>query len=410
MLVATAGASSAIDLATAIRRAIEADPRMPGTQLEVEAARGGVLQAGKRPNPELQVEIEDFFGTGDYRGFDSATLTVSLQQKFERGGKREARLAAAAGKESVAMAEIAVAMREIIAQTKIDYIAVLGAAEKIEVLRRALKRFEDLVPLLKRRVEAGASPQADVGRGDLAAGKVRVLLEKARIELQSAKRQLVSNWQGRLDEAATVAGRLRHNGHPLTPLQVLLSAMEEHPAIRAWTAVYAQREGELRVQRATASPDITLGLGVSRVYESNDTTMRFSGSMPLPIHDRNEGGIIEAERKLEKVEFERQAALRTIRRKLIDAHAELEANCFEAKRLQEGVIPVARRTTDDVQNSFDQGRLGVKDLLDSNRDIYEVEVANVEAELRCHAAAAKVETLAAHKPFQLGWNAVTRKQ
>ncbi len=71
-------------------------------------------------------------------------------------------------------------------------------------------------------------------------------------------------------------------------------------------------------------------------------------------------------------------------------------------------MPVAVRARDDVRQSFEQGRLGVKDLLDINRDLYEVEVAQLEADVRCHAAAAKVETLAARRPFA-GWDAVTRR-
>ena len=408
MLAATT-AGHAIDLSTAIRKALGADPRMPSGQLEIEAARGGVIQAGKRPNPELSVEIEDFLGSGDYRGFEKATLTVSIQQKFERGGKREARVAAAYGKEDVAAAEAAVTMREIIAQTKIDYIAVLGAMHRLDLLGRSTKRFDELVPLLRRRVEAGASPPADVARGELAAGKARVMVEKGRVELQSAKRRLVATWSGALEDATALAGRLRHNGHQPTELPSLLASLEQHPAVRIWAAVYAQRDGELRIQRATASPDLTLGLGVKRIFETDDTSLRVGGSIPLPVRDRNEGAIIEAERKLAKVEFDRQAALRALKRKVIEAYGELEASCLEARRLAIAVVPVARRAPDDVQRSFEQGRLGVKDLLDSIRDLYEVEVQQIDADVRCHAAAAKVETLAARRPFQIGWDAETRR-
>jgi hypothetical protein len=54
----------ALDLPTAIRKSLDADPRIEAGNLEVEAAKGARLQAGKRPNPELSVEVEDFFGNG----------------------------------------------------------------------------------------------------------------------------------------------------------------------------------------------------------------------------------------------------------------------------------------------------------------------------------------------------------
>ena len=407
-LVAPSSAVAA-DLATAIRKALAADPRIAAAHVEVEATQGGVIQAGKHPNPELQVELEDFLGTGEYRGFDKAVLTISLQQKFERGDKRGARLAVAFGKEEVANAEIAVVMREIITQTKIDYIQVLGSQQRIELLVRSAKRFDDLLPLLRRRVEAGASPPADISRGELAVGKAKVAVDKARAELLAARRQLVSNWSGTLTEIASVTGRLRHNGHQLAALQGLLESLDGHPVIKAWSAVYAQREGELRLQRATAAPDLTASVGVKRIYDTGDTALRIGGSIPLPIHDRNEGAIQEAERRLAKVEHEREAARRLLKRRIIDAYGELEVACVEARRLAEAAIPVARRAAENVQGGFDQGRLTVKELLDAFRDQYDVEVQQLEADIRCHAAAAKVETLATHrKPFQHGWETVTR--
>lgn len=399
----------ALDLSEALRRALGVDPRLTASQFDVEAAQGGVIQAAKRPNPELSVEVEDFGGTGAYRGADKATLTISLQQKFERGGKRDARIAVARGKEEVANAEIAVLMRDIIVQTKLDYIHVLGVRQRIEILTRASKRIDDLIPLLRKRVEAGASPPADISRGELAAGMARVAIDKARAELVGARRQLVSNWSGTLSDASVVSGRLRHNGHQPSGLQFVLASLDEHPAILAWSAVYLQREAELRLQRATAIPDITGSAGVKHIFETDDIALRVGGSIPLPIYDRNDGGIFEAERKLAKVEFEREAARRLIKRRIIEAYSEFESSCIEARETLERLLPAARRAAENVQSSFDQGRLSVKELLDANRDRYEVEVQQLEADIRCHAAAAKVETLASRRPFRQGWETVTRR-
>lgn len=402
--------AQAVDLSEALRRALAADPRIAAANVEVEASQGAIVQAKKRPNPELQIELDDFLGSGEYRGFDKAVLTISLQQRFERGDKPGARLAVARGKEEVANAEIAVVMREIIAQTKIDYIQVLGAQQRLELLGRVSQRFDDLLPLLRRRVEAGASPPADVSRGELAIGKAKVATEKARAELFAAKRLLVANWSGAIADVNVVAGRLRHNGHQPIALPSLLSTIDQHPAILAWSAVYAQREGELRLQRATAVPDLTASAGIKRIYDTDDAAFRIGGSIPLPIHDRNEGGIIEAERRLQKIEHERQAARRLIKRRIIEAFGEFDTGCVEARRLAEVVVPTARRAADSVRTGFEQGRISVKELLDAHRDQYEIEVQQLDADIRCHAAAAKVETLATNrKPFQHGWDAVTRR-
>lgn len=405
--VLVASPARALDLRTAIGKALAADPRLPAGDLDVEAARGGIDQAGRRPNPEAAVEVENFGGSGDYSGFDSAEVTLGVQQKFERGDKRAARLEAARGKEDVANAEIAILRREIIAQTKIDYVRVLSGMATVETLARSVKRLEGLVPQLEKRVEAGGSLKADLARGRLAAGRARVALEKSRIDLKAAKEQLVANWSGSLGEAKDVSGKLRHNGHKPMAVAELLPLLDRHPAILSWNAVYAERAGEVSVQHSLAVPDVTLGAGVRRFSEQDDTAFVITGSIPLPIHDRNQGNILSSQARLDKVRFEREAARRALQRRLIEAHGEMEAECLESERLFEVVVPQGRLAADDVQSSFDQGRLTVKDLLDGYGAQLDVETLQIEADTRCHTAAAKVETLVARKPWQTGWEPVS---
>ncbi len=397
----------ALDLETAIAKALAADPRLPAQSLEVEAARGGTIQAGKRPNPEASIELENFGGSGELSGFDNAEITVGVQQKFERGGKRAARIEAALAKEDVANAEIAILRREIVGQTKIDFVKVLSVAATVDMLARSVKRLEGLVPQLEKRVEAGGSLKADLARGKLAAGQARVALEKTRLDLKAAKTQLAANWRGSPGDASQISGRLKHNGHKVVAVSELLPLLQRHPAVRSWDAVYADRSGDVRVQHSLAVPDVTLGAGVRRANETDDVGFVITGSVPLPIHDRNEGNIHSSYARLDKVRFERETALRALRRRLIEAHGEMEAECLESERLQQVVVPQGRTAAEEVKGGFEQGRLTVKDVLDGYAAQLEVETLQIEADMRCHTAAAKVETLVLRKPWANGWEPLT---
>lgn len=404
LLTATAPAH-ALDLRTAVGKAIAADPRLPAGDLDVEAAYGAIVQAGRHPNPTIAAEIENFAGSGDYSGFDTAEFTLGIEQKFERGGKRAARLQEAYGKQDVANAQISILRREIVAQTKVDYVAVLGAIATADLLTRSVRRLESLLPQLEKRLAAGASLKADVARGKLATGRARVALEKARSNLRALKQQLVANWSGSLSEADEISDQLRHNGHSAVMLAELLPLIERHPAIRAWDAVAAERTGNVSVQYAQAVPDITLGAGVRRFADTDNSALVVTGAIPLPVHDRNQGNIITSEALLAKVRFEREAALRALKRKLIEAHGELMTECLESQRLFETVVPSGRAAATDIDNSFEQGRLTAKDVLDGYAALLEAELQQIEADTRCHAAEAKVETLVARAPWKSGWEA-----
>lgn len=395
--------AQALDVQTAISKAIAADPRLTAGGLDIEAAHGAVVQAGKHPNPEASVGVENFAGSGDFSGFESSEVTLGVQQKFERGGKRVARLQEAYGKEDVANAQIAILRREVAAQTKIDFVAVLAGMATVELLARSVKRLEALLPQLEKRLEAGASLKADVARGRLAVGRARVALEKASSQLKSMKQQLVANWNGPVSDADSVSGHLRHNGHRSLPLAELQPLLDQHPAIRAWDAVWAERSGNVSVQYSMAVPDVTVGAGVRRLGESDDVAFVFTGSVPLPIHDRNEGNIITSQAQLDKVRFEREAARRALKRRLIEAHGELQTECLESQKLFDTVVPSGRIAADDIDNTFEQGRLTAKDVLDGYSALLDVEQLQIEADARCHAAAVKVETLVARKPWVNGW-------
>ncbi|MDP9416237.1 MAG: TolC family protein, partial [Pseudomonadota bacterium] len=65
-----------VTLAEALTQAQENSPIIRASQATVTAAQGRARQAGVRPNPELDVEIENALGTGLYRGVGGAELTV----------------------------------------------------------------------------------------------------------------------------------------------------------------------------------------------------------------------------------------------------------------------------------------------------------------------------------------------
>lgn len=77
-----------LTLSEAIRLALQFSPQIVANQQELAASEGAVIQAGARPNPEVQALLED-------TRRDSRTTTVQLSQPIELGGKRSARISVA---------------------------------------------------------------------------------------------------------------------------------------------------------------------------------------------------------------------------------------------------------------------------------------------------------------------------
>ncbi|WP_179102070.1 TolC family protein, partial [Sphingopyxis sp. KK2] len=99
-----------VSLSDALARGQDVSPRIARARAELKAAEGRALQAGVRPNPTISADVENFTGSGPYRGFRQTEATVAVSQPFELGGKRRARKEVAAAER--AFAEVALRKAE----------------------------------------------------------------------------------------------------------------------------------------------------------------------------------------------------------------------------------------------------------------------------------------------------------
>jgi len=84
-----------LTLRQALAAALVNNPQLIAFAWENRAREADALQAGLGPNPELELEIENFGGSGEVAGFQGAETTLALSQLVELGDKRRKRLAVA---------------------------------------------------------------------------------------------------------------------------------------------------------------------------------------------------------------------------------------------------------------------------------------------------------------------------
>ena len=75
-----------IGLEEALSKTMTANPDLVAAGFQLDAAAGRLQQARLKPNPELDVTVQDALGTGEYRRLGRAETTASLAWVLERGG------------------------------------------------------------------------------------------------------------------------------------------------------------------------------------------------------------------------------------------------------------------------------------------------------------------------------------
>ena len=403
----SASQAQTLTLKAALHGALAASPRLTAAGREVGIAAGQRVQAGALINPEVSYELDNAFGTGIFRGSQSAESTLQISQVFEWFGKRDARIAAGAAGVDVASIQQKAVRLEVLSETAIAFLNVLGLQRKIQILDDQIAALDRLTPLLRRRVEAGASSPAETGRAEVASALVKADRERLRASLSSARRDLAVMMGDTAPKFAAVSGRLEFAGRPPS-FQSVVSAIDANPQLVRWMAVYAQRNAELLVARLKPYPDVRIAAGWRHfnevfdgpVRETNDNAVRLSVSVPIPVFDQNQGNILSAEESLAKTRYEREANRNTLIVVAGRAYDSLQGSLRELSILRETAIPKAREAVDAISEGYGQGRYSLLEVLDAQASVAQTRLREEEAEQNFHVAVATIEGLVGN-PFKL---------
>jgi cobalt-zinc-cadmium efflux system outer membrane protein len=396
--------SQTITLGAALHRALAASPRLTAAERDIGIATGQRIQAGKLLNPELSYEQDNSFGSGIYRGTKSAETTLQISQLFELFGKREARIAAGQAGVEVASIERQAVRLQILSETAIAFLSVLGLQRRIQILDDQVAAIDRLSPLLQRRVDAGASSPAETGRAEVASALVKADRERTKAALASARRELAVLMGDAVPKFAAVSGRLDATGRPPT-FQAVIAAIDANPQLVKWSAVYAQRNAELLLARLRPYPDVRLAAGWRHFNETNDDAVRLSLSVPIPVFDRNQGNILSAQESLAKTRAEREVNRNTLLIVAGRAYDTLQGSLRELTVLRDLAIPKARAASDAIAEGYGQGRFTLLEVLDAQASLAQANLREQEALQNFHVAVATIEGLVGN-PFVLARESV----
>jgi cobalt-zinc-cadmium efflux system outer membrane protein len=397
--IAAEGSSRTLSLPQALQLALAANPRLTAAERDVGIAGGLKIQAGALANPEASFELDNALGSGRYNGVRSAETNLQLSQLVELGGKRDARLAAGEAGIGTAVWQRRATRLEVLSETAIAFITILGGQRRIEIFDDQIASLDQLIPLLQKRVQEGASSPAETLRAQVAADLFRVDRERARTQLATARRDLAILMGDSSPRFGEAVGRLANVGQP-PPFKDVVRAIEANPQLMRWTAVTAQRNAELIIARLKAIPDVRVSAGWRHFQDTNDNAVRLGVSIPLPIFDQNTGNIIAAQETLAKTDAERatnKLVLISIAGRAYDA---LTGALAELKLLRTSVIPNARSAAETIQSGYLQGRFTLLELLDVRGSVLQALLREHEALQNFHIAIATIEGLVGN-PFSL---------
>ena len=345
------------------------NPDLDVARAKAAAADAAISTAAMKPNPSVSV------GPGYESGSQGPfTMAINFSLPIETAGKRGYRVANATHlslASRIQLAQTAWSVRSRVRSALIDY---LFAVETTGSMRNEEALLSNYVDLMGRRFRVGEIPLPD--------------LTAARIEL-TAHHQALSTAEGQVQTshaALAAAIGIPESGlsgktlvwpdaqQPPSPASLPPQAMREAAVgnrlnVQRALEEYRAAVSALQLEVARQYPDINLGPGYS--YQESANFIELSLSTVLPLRNRNQGPIAEAE-----------ATRKVAGAQLLAAQSTVIADTDKALRQYTAAYATLEVADDSVSRLEEQQRAAVQMLQSGETD----QLAVVAAQLQTSVA------------------------
>jgi len=383
---------SILTLEEALSRSLQKGPNLTIATEDLRAAEAEAKLAGRLPNPELSVSLENVAGDGAYNGTDAAELTIELSQPIELGGKRRLRREASElGRQLAANGE-RLARADVQAETRRRFVTVLAAQEGLVLAREQAELTAKSLSAAEERIKAGKAPAIDRLRLQGEASQANLAVTQAERTLVTARQALAASWGDTQPDFDRVAGDL--GTLPPIPAQDTVEATLEQSAAALNRRIATDLLGkELERAKAARIPDPTLTAGWRQFKESDADAWLFGISFPLPLFSQGQEAVAAAGSRFNSAKAreisarnEARTTLRTAWQALADAKAAAEV-------LDSQVVPAAAEGFAAAEFGYRSGKFGLLELLDAQRTLFAAKQQQLTARTECHLAAAELQRL-----------------
>ncbi len=381
-----------LTLGESLSLALMKNPALAAFSWEMKARDAARIQAALLPNPELNFEIENFAGSSPLQGVDQAETTISLGQLIELAGKRSKREQVASLNRDLAGWDYETLRLDLFTEVTKSFIEVLGDQKKVALSEDLLKLAKQLSEAVSKRVNAGKVSPVEEIKANVALASAKIDLDRVKRTLQASRKVLAAMWGSTFPKFQSVKGALSVPTS-LPAFDQLIDRLSRNPELARWATELARRKAVIHLEKAQSTPDITIGGGFRQFNESDATAFVAGISIDLPVFDRNQGRIGEAQAQHSKALAEQHATVLRLRTMLSEAYRTLSTTHAAAEGLKNELLPGAELTFEAVSEGYRLGKFDLLDVLDAQRTLAQARAQYLQAQIDHQQSLADVERL-----------------
>jgi cobalt-zinc-cadmium efflux system outer membrane protein len=360
-------------LEEAVRLAIERNPLAAAARNAVEMAQGDAVGARLRPNPAVTLQMEDYpyFRSNPGPFFSNQEITTRFDYEIQTKRRLTLRTAAAEGAVEREEGAYSNAIRLLRLAVQSAFYRVLLAQSNLGLAQSILEQTDQVIALNRIRFEQGDISELELLRIQVERLQFADDVFQARLEVRNAKAALLALlYAPDLGADIEVVGDLSgvpELGAPIEtqPAELYQLASAARPDLRAAQAEMQRAAAQNRFQRAISSPNITVGGGYKRSGPYN--SLVFGVTIPLPIFDRNQGGVLRSEAETRQAGNLAAATRNQIELEIRQAYNAFQINRERVEYIRSQQLQQAEKASQVTMAAYRLGGAPLMDYLDAQR-------------------------------------------
>lgn len=372
------------------QKALTSNPSVRRLAALVNAARGNALQVGLRPNPSVGYEGQQL-GSGGL----AEQHGVLFSQEIVRGGKLRLNRAVADRERMRIEQEYAAQEQRVLTDVRIAFYQVLLAQRQIELTENLIRISKEGSQTADQLFQAKEVGRTDILQSQLETETALILAENARNRRNSAWQSLAAivGEPGLLPQP--LAGDAAGPPKEFTFEESLARLLQLSPEIAA--AVMGVERARLALERARVEPVANVNVQGLVNWQDNGIGGKPDGgvavSVPIPIFNRNQGGIARAEHELiaarqalSQIELDLQNRLAPIFEQYANARNQVD-------RYQKTILPAAQESLELTRKMYGAGEANYTTLLTAQRTYSQTQINYLDTVRTLRISEAEIEGL-----------------
>ena len=354
-----ARADEPLTLEAAVERALETAPQVGARTANVEAMQALTVSAGRLPDPELVVGVDNLPVTGaDAYSTTRDFMTmrkVGVMQEFPAASKRRLQRQLAGAEAGVAEAELLESRLAIARAVAQAWIRRATAEASLNDLRALQPEVELQAAAARAAVSAGRGSTAEALAAEAAVAQLQARLLRMQSEARQASFEL-ARWID-TDAMRPLAPMPSLSVLPTAPA-ALLATVHEHGSLLALQSQIDAARLSVDLAKAQRSPDWSTELAFAKRGPdfSDMVSLEFRVGLPLFTKNRQDPQISAKHAQLRRIEADREAELRMHTAEIQQMLTEWEQLGMQVEQYERDLLPLAHERSRAALASYGSGR------------------------------------------------------